>query len=234
MPVGGSVSDGDKELNEEMSDINDGISDALLAGAAWSMLGEPEDTALPGVLALMGGAFALFGDLMDAITDDPPQPAYARPVVFKQRISNPPPVSDPVLEPFRVCIQHAIVGAVTAQGFLDSIERLQGAQLAGDITWALVHFSVADLTRQQYINDIANHGAAIYAAGNALKGSSYDIALEPGMGGVKKMINKRGAKTALTASMQSSGFTTAEIRSAFAFLNTDPKYNGATSTLSDQ
>jgi hypothetical protein len=231
MPTGG-ISQAEKELNDEMSKINDGITDALLAGAALSLLGEPEDTALPGVLGLMSAAFALFGDLMDAISEDPPQPSYARPVVFKQRISNPLQVVDSALEPLRVCIQQALFGSVTAQGYLDSIERLQGAQLAGDITWALVHRGVANLALEQYILDIANNGAALYAAGNALKGSNYDFELKTGTGGVKKWINTRGTKASLTVAMQASGFTPAEIKKTFTYFNTDPEYTGPTSTLS--
>jgi hypothetical protein len=232
MPSGPVIDKSDKDLDHDVSTLFDGYTDAFWAACAWSTFGEPFDAEFQGAVCGIAAGLNLAGDVMDLIVDDPPQPAYARPVVFKQRVSNPPKVTDAALEPLRVCTQQAVFASVTAQGFLDPIERLQGAQLAGDVTWALVHQGVADLARQQLIVDIANNGSALYAAGNALKGTRYDLALKPGMGGVKKWINKRGKKALLTAAMQASGFTPAEITKTIAYLNTDPKYTGPASTLS--
>jgi hypothetical protein len=210
----------------------DFLSDLLWGGAAASTLGEPEDNVLPGVLGILAAGVGVLGDICNWIADDPPQPDYAKPVVFKQRVSHPPVVSDRALEPFRVSIQQAVFGAVTAKGFLDAIERLQGAQLAGDTTWGLVHRGVADQAFQQYMVDIANTGAALYAAGNAIKGTNYDIAFRPGMSAVKKWINTRGTKATLAPAMKASGLTASEIKNAFAYANTDPTYKGPASTLS--
>jgi hypothetical protein len=232
MPSGPVISHEDKDLTNDASNVFSIYTDAFWAGCAWSSFGEPFDAEVQGTLCGIAAGLNLAGDFMDLISDDPPQPAYARPVVFKRRISSPLTVTDPALEPLRVCTQQAVFTSVTAQGFLDSIERLQGAQLAGDITWALVHQGVADLARQQYIVDIANNGSALYAAGNALKGTKYDLALKPGMGGVKKWINTRGKKALLTAATRASGLTPAEITKTIAYLNTDPTYTGPASTLS--
>ncbi len=232
MPTGPVISHEDKDLTNDASNVFSIYADSFWGVCAWSTFGEPVDAEFQGAVCVIAAGLSLAGDFLDLISDDPPQPAYARPVVFKQRISNPPKVTDPALEPLRVCTQQAVFASVTAQGYLDSIERLQGAQLAGDITWALVHRGVADLARQQLILDIANNGSALYAAGNTLKGTKYDIALKPGLGGVKKWINTRGKKALLTAAMQASGFTSAEIKSTIAYLNTDPTYSGPATTLS--
>jgi hypothetical protein len=193
-------------------------------------------TSVLGSAFLFGVAFGAIGVSMVAITlaEDPPQPNYARPVEFRQRVSNPLPTTDPALEPLRVVIQQNVFATVTARGYLDAIERLQGAQQANDYTWALMQRGVADLARDQLIIDLANNGAALYAAGNALKGNQFDVALEPGMSGVKQWIEDKKNQATLAPQLEASGFTREEMKHAIAYFKSDPVYNGPSSTLSAQ
>lgn len=232
MPTGGPLGGSDKELDGEVEDIFGIYTDTLWTACAWASLGEPEDAEFQGVICVIAGGLTLAGDFLDLLANDPPQPSYAHPVIFKQRISHPPSVTDPTLEPLRICIQQSLFASVTMQGYLHAIERLQGAQQAGDVTWALIHRGVANLARQQHIVDIANSAAAFYAAGNALKGTKYDIALKSGMGGVKKWITNRDTKASVAAAMEASGMTPKEIERAIAYAETDPMYTGPASTLS--
>jgi hypothetical protein len=131
-------------------------------------------------------------------------------------------------------IQQGIFASVTARGYLDAIERLQGAQQADDYTWAVVHRAFADLALKQLIFDLANNGAALFAAGNALKGSQFDIALEPGMSGVKQWIEDKDTQDALAPEFEASGFTREEMKKIVESFKSDPTYNGPSSTLSAQ
>ncbi len=232
MPTGGTVTDDEKQTDEDISTVFSTYTDMFWGVCAWSSLGEPEDFEFQGTVCTIAAGLQLSADVLDLLVDDPPQPSYARPVAFAPRVSNPPAVADPALEPFRVCVQQAVFSAVTAQGYLDSIERLQGAIAANDTTWALVHRGVADLARQQLCVDIENIGLALNAAGNAVSGTKYDIPLQPGMGGVKEMLGKSGTKARLTAAMRAAGLTAAEIRKQFAHLASDPKYTGPATTFS--
>jgi hypothetical protein len=216
----------EKEAHDELSDMFTLGAIGFAGMATMSTAIGPEGLGFSVLFGCAAAASGLIGWIEGQLAEDPPQPNYARPVVFKQRMSNPASTNDPALEPLRVAIQQGVFGTVTGNGYLDAIERLQGAQQAKDLTWSTRHLGVANLARRQLIVDLANNGAAMYAAANALKGSRYDARLKPGPICAKTWIGTRGVQAALTTELQASGFSTAEINKSIAFFRSNPTYSG--------
>jgi hypothetical protein len=229
----GSLEDYEKGTYEDIANLFDIGTKALMSGGM--VIGAGYGGGVAGcILWLDAGAMYTFGILLETLAADPPQPKYARPVEFKQRVSSPPQTTDPALEPLRVAIQQVMFACVTASGYLDAIERLQGAQQANDQTWALMQRGIADLAREQLIIDLANNGAALYAAGTALKGSQFDVQLDPGLSGAKLWIEDKENQTVFAPQLEASGFTREEMKRVIEYFKSDPIYDGSSSTLSAQ
>jgi hypothetical protein len=200
----------------------------VLAGVATGAGAAP----VAAVWTVAAGVWALDAVLATALADDPPQPAYQRIVEFRPRVCTPPGLGDPALAPLGIAAQRGLFLTVTGRGYLDAVERLQGAQAAQDLNWALVHRGVADQARWGLAVDLATCAAALHAAGGALAGSPHDAALTPGVGGGKAWIETPQAREAATRQLRRAGLTAAETDATLAYFRTDPVYDGPAGPVS--
>jgi hypothetical protein len=229
-PAGPPLSAADKELFDELSDISvymAGLSAVLAAGLGLAGQG------IASFMAAAGAAiWSLDAQLFSDLADDPPQPAFRRIAEFRPRAFAPPGAGDPVLAPLGVAAQRGLFLTVTGRGYLDAAERLLGAQAAHDLDWALAHAGVLDPARWALAVDLATYAAALAAAGGALAGSPYDVALTPGAGGVKAWIETPQAREAVPRQLRRAGLTAEETDATLAYFRTDPGYDGPAGPVS--
>jgi hypothetical protein len=141
-------------------------------------------------------------------------------------------MNDPVLSHLGIASQRGVFALVTARGLLDALERLAGAQKAGNISWAITHYGVASQSYQTLVVDVATLASAMYAAAQALSGSKFDLPLKPAAGGVRKWIESPGAQAKLWKQLHQAGLLTTEIKDVIQWWTTDPKYSGSETTCS--
>ena len=224
MPTGGKTAEEKAGYEEASANANEL---AIAAGAIAVLTAETGGGAL--VFGLMAAAFAAAGQYFANLAHDPPQP-HEQIVTFEPRVCRPPGMDDPVLAPSGIAIQRAVFTQVTARGLLDALERLGGAQRAGDRNWAVAHYGVASQCYQALVVDLAKLSAAAYAAGKAIAGSAFDVPLATGAGGMRDWIASPGMEARILKAMRQAGFSTAEFNDALKWWTTDPKYSGPATT----
>ena len=233
-PVGGGMSAQDKEWWDEVSDTCWYVSEGATVAAGGSVLMGPEAWPAAGVWGVAAGVWGIAAQLASDISEDPPQPAYQRVVEFRQRVCVPPGLSHPVLGSLGIAAQRGLFLAVTARGYLDAIERLQGAQAAQDLDWAIVHKGTAVQARWASAVDLATWAAALLAVGKALAGTRYDFSLPPGARAGTAWLADPRIQAELPDLLRRGGLTAAEVEATLAHFRGDPVYRGPASTVSAQ
>jgi hypothetical protein len=203
----------------------------MLGGAAAAATGVGAPAA-PG-MGVVGGLVLLLGQLVGFLADDPPQP-FEQLVTIKRRVSPVPASSDPALMALGVASQQSVFSLVTAQVYLDALERFAAAQDARDLNWAITHHGVALQCRPAFAVNMATLAAALFAAARSLKASQYDHALTSGGTAVKDWIEAAGVERRLTAGLENAGLTPAETQTAIDLVKANPVYKGAAATVSDE
>lgn len=164
------VSDGEKREWECIEDLLQEL--AFIYGAA---------AFVPGLGTIAGPAalgFAWLAYEIDDVVDDPPQPAY-KATVRKPRLSAKFPS-------LRARPRKLLVGAAktavqitpSIAAFVQSAERGQGADHAGDRNFMLKHSKGSRLFRRETLSGLYKLELAIRAAATALKGSADDVKLK--------------------------------------------------------
>lgn len=228
MPTGG-LSEEEKEAYDEASDF--WVYYATGTAAVAVVAGAVTEGAGGVIFGLISAGASYLAQYFSDLAEDPPQP-HEQVVTFEPRVSRPPGMDDPVLAPSGIVVQRSVFAGVSAGGLLDAIERQAGAQQAGDLNWAVTHHGVVSQCRRTLVIDVATLAAAMYAAGQAISGTKYDVKLKSGAGGVRAWIQTPGMEATMLEAMNASGFTTDEASRVIAWWKTDPKYYGREITCS--
>ncbi len=226
---GGGLSRDEKEAYDEASD-NANYYAAGTAGVA-VVAGTLSGGGGALVFGLMSAGFWFASQVFSDLAEDPPQ-SHEQIVTFHPRLCRPPGMNDPILSRSGIAVQRAVFTMVTARGLLDALERSASAQQAGDLNWAVTHYGVASQCYQTLVVDVATLASAMYAAGQALSGSEFDLSLEPASGGVREWIESPGMEAKIWKQMHSAGFLNDEIKAVIEWWKTDPKYSGSQTTSS--
>ncbi len=226
VPGGGKTAEEKEGYEEASTNANE-----LAIGAGVIAILTVETGGGPVVFGLLASAFAAAGQLFSNLADDPPQP-HEQIVTFEPRLCRPPGMDDPLLSPSGIAIQRAVFTMATARGLLDALERLGGAQQAGDHNWAVTHYGVASQCYQALVVDLATMSAAVYAAGKAISGSAFDVSLSAGAGGIRELIELPGMEAKISKAMRQAAFSTAELNDALRWWKADHKYSGPATTAS--
>lgn len=225
---GGGLSHEEKDAYDEASDN----ANYYAAGTAGVAAVATFTTAGGGlVFGVMSAGFWLTSQYFSDMAEDPPQ-SHEQIVTFQPRLCRPPAMNDPILSHSGIAIQRAVFAMVTARGLLDALERLASAQQAGDLNWTVTHYGVASQCYQTLVVDVATLASAIYAAGQALSGSEFDLPLKPAAGGVREWIESPGMEAKILKAMREAGFLNAEFKAVVEWWKTDPKYSGPETTCS--
>ncbi len=98
---------------------------------AFGFLGEVQD--------LFDGLLANMARHYEGIAADPPDPEFRQPTTVVVEPRSQPAAMDPLSLAVAELSDAVAVEGALAEAFLHAIERYQGAQLAGDAGWALLH-----------------------------------------------------------------------------------------------
>ncbi len=227
MPAGG-LSPEEKEAYDEASD-NANYYAAGTAGVA--VVSTPFSGGGGLVFGIISAGFWFLSQVFSDLAEDPPQ-SYEQIITFQPRVCRPPAMTDPILSRVGIATQQAVFTLVTARGLLDALERFAGAQQAGDLNWAVTHYGVASQCYQTLVVDVATLAAALYAAGQAISGSKFDVSLNPSAGGVQEWTESPGMQAKMWKQMHAAGFLNAEIKAVIEWWKTNPKYSGPQTTAS--
>jgi hypothetical protein len=169
--------------------------------------------------------------ILASIAGEPPRP-FEQIVTFQPRTSRPPETSDPALTRLGIAAQYGVSTLVTGQGYLDALERLSGAQAAGDLNWSITHWGVVQQCRQTLAVDLATTAAALFAAAQSLKTSTFDLSLTGNVGDVRDWIESPGVERTMARHLDEAGLLPMEIQAIFRWWKTNPVYEGSAATIS--
>jgi hypothetical protein len=232
-PTGGGLSKDEKDAFAEVSDICQSASNFSAVVSIIFFLAGPEAWLLADGSAIASGVFWIDAQLFSALAADPPRP-YRRIVTIEPRRCPVPKTRDPIVRSLGIATQQQVFTIVTAQCYLDALERLGGAQKARDLSWAVTHYGVVVQCRRTILVNVATSAAALYAVAQSLQGSRYDLTLKKGSGGVRNWINSAGVQRAMAQRLKHAGLTAGEVQAVIKWWKTDPTYQGPTSKLSAQ